>query len=64
MIIPILVLVISTYLVAAPIIDKPQIEYLYAVMFILFGLILYIPFVHYGYQTKFMSKYNDFVLVA
>ena len=58
LIIPILVMVISGYLVAAPIIEKPQIEYLYAVLFILAGLIFYVPFVHYGYHPKFMGKWT------
>lgn len=55
--IPYLVLIISTYLVVGPIIDKPQIEYLYAVCFILFGLLMYIPFVHYRWHPSFMSKF-------
>uniref|UniRef100_A0A1B6DUD2 b(0,+)-type amino acid transporter 1 n=1 Tax=Clastoptera arizonana TaxID=38151 RepID=A0A1B6DUD2_9HEMI len=55
-IIPVLVLVISTYLVIAPIIDTPQIEYLYAALFIFGGLIFYIPFVHYGYNSSLMGK--------
>ncbi|KFB40685.1 AGAP001870-PA-like protein [Anopheles sinensis] len=59
-IIPILVMVISGYLVVAPIIDNPQIEYLYAVLFILAGLILYVPFVHYGYHPKFMNNVTLF----
>lgn len=57
LIIPVLVLVISTYLVIAPIIENPQLEYVYAVLFIFAGLILYVPFVHYGYQVRFMSEY-------
>lgn len=60
LIIPILVLVISTYLVIAPIIENPQLEYVYAVLFIFAGLILYIPFVHYGYQVRFMNKVTIF----
>ncbi|XP_041762547.1 b(0,+)-type amino acid transporter 1 isoform X2 [Anopheles merus] len=60
LIIPILVMVISGYLVAAPIIEKPQIEYLYAVLFILAGLIFYVPFVHYGYHPKFMDNVTLF----
>lgn len=44
------------YLVIGPIIDKPQIEYLYAVLFILAGLIFYIPFVKYGMTPRFMGK--------
>ena len=49
-------MVISGYLVVAPIIEKPQIEYLYAVFFILAGLIFYVPFVHWGYTPGFMGK--------
>lgn len=56
-IIPILVLVISTYLIVAPIIDAPQIEYLYACSFIVAGLIFYIPFVLYKFNPPVMSKY-------
>uniref|UniRef100_T1H1U6 Amino acid permease/ SLC12A domain-containing protein n=1 Tax=Megaselia scalaris TaxID=36166 RepID=T1H1U6_MEGSC len=60
LIIPILVLVISGYLVAAPIIEKPQIEYLYAVLFILAGLIFYVPFVKMGLTPRFMEKVTLF----
>ncbi|KAL7019729.1 hypothetical protein ACKWTF_011223 [Chironomus riparius] len=56
-IIPILVLVISIYLVIAPIIDKPQIEYLYTILFILCGLVLYLPFVRWRMHPGFMSKF-------
>ncbi|KAG8236228.1 hypothetical protein J437_LFUL010981 [Ladona fulva] len=59
-IIPVVVLVISVYLIAAPIIDNPQIEYLYAGLFILAGLLLYIPFVHYRYVPSFMEKVTVF----
>lgn len=54
-IIPIIVLGISMYLIVAPIIDTPQIEYLYASFFILGGLIFYIPFVYYGVSSPFMG---------
>jgi len=45
--IPILVLLIAVYLVVAPIIESPQIQYLYATLFIVAGVIFYFPFVHY-----------------
>uniref|UniRef100_A0A3P8VX95 b(0,+)-type amino acid transporter 1 n=1 Tax=Cynoglossus semilaevis TaxID=244447 RepID=A0A3P8VX95_CYNSE len=45
-VLPVLLLVVSFYLVLAPIIDKPAIEYLFSVLFILSGLLLYYPFVH------------------
>ncbi|KAG4076090.1 hypothetical protein HA402_011436 [Bradysia odoriphaga] len=60
-IIPYVVLIISIYLVVGPIIDKPQIEYLYAVIFILTGLIFYIPFVKYGMTPRFMEKVTLFL---
>lgn len=56
LIIPILVLVISIYLVVAPIVENPTIEYLYAATFILTGMIFYIPFVHYGYHLRCLGK--------
>lgn len=56
LIIPVLVLGISAYLIVAPIIDKPQIEYLYAAGFILAGMLVYLPFVKYGYVPKFMGN--------
>ncbi|XP_012266742.1 b(0,+)-type amino acid transporter 1 isoform X2 [Athalia rosae] len=59
--IPILVLGISAYLIVAPIIDKPQIEYLYAAGFIAAGMLFYLPFVKYGYVPKFMEGVNAFL---
>ncbi|MEE6476906.1 hypothetical protein FKM82_011268 [Ascaphus truei] len=51
-IIPIIVLIASVYLVLAPIIDSPQMEYLYVILFILSGIIVYIPLVHYKWSPK------------
>ncbi|KAF5895569.1 B(0,+)-type amino acid transporter 1, partial [Clarias magur] len=48
-VIPVVVMVVSCYLVLAPIIDKPEIEYLYCTIFIFCGLIIYFPFVHYKF---------------
>ena len=56
LIIPVLVLSISAYLIVAPIIDKPQIEYLYATGFIGAGIFFYLPFVKYRYVPKFMGN--------
>lgn len=57
-IIPYVVLIISIYLVVGPIIDTPQIEYMYALLFILAGLIFYVPFVKLGMTPRFMGKSN------
>jgi len=59
--IPVVVLIISVYLVIAPIVDNPQIEYLYSILFMVSGAILYIPFVHFGYVFKFMDKLTTFL---
>lgn len=39
---------VSAYLVIAPIASDPQIEYLYAFLFIIGGLVFYLPFVYLG----------------
>ncbi|XP_074522493.1 b(0,+)-type amino acid transporter 1 isoform X2 [Halichoeres trimaculatus] len=41
-----LMVLVSCYLVLAPIIDKPELEYLYCAIFILSGLLLYYPLIH------------------
>ncbi|KAI8504398.1 b(0,+)-type amino acid transporter 1 [Branchiostoma belcheri] len=53
--IAIVVTVASAYLVVAPVIFEPALEYLYALLFIFAGLILYIPFVHYKISPKWMD---------
>ncbi|XP_049781978.1 b(0,+)-type amino acid transporter 1 isoform X1 [Schistocerca cancellata] len=60
-IIPCLVLVISVYLIIAPIIDKPQIEYLYAALFIVGSLIFYVPFVIKRHWFKRLGFINVFL---
>ncbi|XP_017771323.1 PREDICTED: b(0,+)-type amino acid transporter 1-like [Nicrophorus vespilloides] len=60
-IIPVLVLVISIYLVIGPIIDQPTIEYLYAALFILGGMVFYVPFVHYKVRIPFMDGITVFL---
>lgn len=57
--IPVLVLIISTYLVVCPIYEKPQIEYLYTIIFIFSGFVLYLPFVHMRFHPAFMGKLTN-----
>ena len=63
-VIPVMMVVISLYLVIAPIVDNPQIEYLYSILFMLAGAVLYIPFVYMGYVFKFMDKVTTFLQVS
>ncbi|XP_061099045.1 b(0,+)-type amino acid transporter 1-like [Conger conger] len=46
-VIPILFLIVAVFLVLAPIIDSPQMEYLYVSIFILSGALIYVPFIHF-----------------
>lgn len=59
--IPILVTLVSLFLVLAPIISEPAWEYLYCVLFMLSGTIFYFLFVHYkfGWAQKISSKYHQ-----
>ncbi|XP_046549202.1 b(0,+)-type amino acid transporter 1-like [Haliotis rubra] len=45
--IPVIMFLVSIYLVIAPIVDNPQMGFLYAFLFVIGGLILYFPFVHF-----------------
>ena len=60
-IIPLVVLLVSIYLIIGPIVDKPTIEYLYAAMFILSGMVFYVPFVHYKVRIPFMDGLTVFL---
>uniref|UniRef100_A0A8B9CQ11 b(0,+)-type amino acid transporter 1 n=1 Tax=Anser brachyrhynchus TaxID=132585 RepID=A0A8B9CQ11_9AVES len=55
-IIPIIVLMAAVYLVLAPIIDQPQIEFLYIVLFIFSGVILYFPLVRFKCHPRFLQR--------
>ncbi|XP_067652112.1 b(0,+)-type amino acid transporter 1-like isoform X1 [Haliotis asinina] len=54
--IPIITLCISVYLVIAPIVQNPRIEFFYAFMFIIGGLVFYIPFVHFKLKIRCLDR--------
>ncbi|XP_031177277.1 b(0,+)-type amino acid transporter 1 isoform X2 [Sander lucioperca] len=60
-VLPIVVLMAAIFLVLAPIIDNPQIEYLYVTLFILSGAIVYIPFIHYKLCPGLLTKLTVFL---
>lgn len=62
-VIPGLMLVVSCYLVLAPIIEEPQIEHLYCTIFIFSGLLFYYPFIYrkVDWARRLMSK---FILIS
>ncbi|KAL3860836.1 hypothetical protein ACJMK2_010900 [Sinanodonta woodiana] len=55
-IIPIIVLLCSCYLLVAPIIQQPRIEFLYAFLFVISGLLFYVPFVVFKKNYKIMTN--------
>ncbi|TSM77381.1 b(0,+)-type amino acid transporter 1 [Bagarius yarrelli] len=59
--IPTLVLLAAILLVLAPIIDNPQIEYLYVTLFILSGAFIYIPFIHFKLCPHLLDKLTVFL---
>ncbi|XP_059907855.1 b(0,+)-type amino acid transporter 1 isoform X1 [Gadus macrocephalus] len=60
-IIPILVLLAAIFLVLAPIIDNPQIEYLYVTLFIFSGILVYIPVIHYKLCPGLLTRITLFL---
>ncbi|KAK4288738.1 hypothetical protein Pmani_038253 [Petrolisthes manimaculis] len=59
-VIPVVVLLVSVYLVVGPIIDSPQIEYLYATLFIIAGLVFYFPLVYMKKAVPGMGHVTTF----
>lgn len=59
--IPILVLIAAIFLVLAPIVDNPQIEYLYVSLFIFSGILIYIPVIHYKLCPGVLNKVTLFL---
>ncbi len=54
--IPVIVLVVSVYLVLAPIVENPKIEYMYSIAFMVSGALIYVPCVIYRLKMPYMSK--------
>ena len=46
----------SAYFVVAPIVYKPEIQYIYAMGFFLVGIIVYIPFVYFNLSLPGTGK--------
>ncbi|CAG5133795.1 unnamed protein product [Candidula unifasciata] len=63
-VLPVLVLIISVYLVVAPIIQDPRIEFFYATLFILSGLVFYVPFVVMNIRIGILGPFTTFVQCA
>ncbi|XP_072037627.1 b(0,+)-type amino acid transporter 1-like [Amphiura filiformis] len=59
---PVLMIIASIYLVIAPILDDPALEFLYAFLFIVSGLLLYFPLVKFQLiHPRFLDKITAFL---
>ena len=59
--IPILSLLCSSFLIVAPFVTNPQIEFVYSAAFVLAGLLLYVPFIHFGLKIPGIDKLTLFM---
>lgn len=56
--IPVLVIFGAIYLVVTPIILDPRIEFFYAFMFVVSGLVVYFPFIHFKLKMPYVDKFT------
>ncbi|XP_028966816.1 b(0,+)-type amino acid transporter 1 [Galendromus occidentalis] len=64
-VVPIIVCIVAAYLVISPIVMNPQLEYVYASIFILSGILFYLPFVHFKWRpacTGHLTKLGQILL--
>lgn len=57
-VIPVIMVLVSVYLIVAPIVDEPRIEFLYAALFVVGGLLFYFPLVYFKLKIKVNGKYT------
>lgn len=51
----------ALFLVLAPIVWSPKVQYIYASLFMLGSLLLYLPFVHFKIHFEFMDKITTYL---
>lgn len=54
--IPFMMVAMSLFLVLAPIVWSPNLQYVYAFLFMLGSLIIYLPFIHFKLRFAFLDK--------
>jgi len=61
--VPVIVLVFSVFLVIAPIVNDPKVEYLYSMSFMAFGAFLFVPFVSYKMKLPGIGNSTKLTLI-
>lgn len=59
--IPVFVLFASIFLVLAPIVENPKIEYIYSIIFMLSGALIYVPFVMYRLKMPLLVEATQYM---
>lgn len=54
--VPFMMVAMSFFLVLAPIVWSPNMQYVYAFLFMLGSLIIYLPFIHFKWRFAFLDK--------
>lgn len=60
-VIPVVFVLIACYLVIGPIVQNPQIEFLYAFLFVIGGLLYYFPIVYFKLHCRGFDKITEWV---
>jgi len=60
LVIPILAFIAAVFLVLVPLVTEPQIEFIFALILIVVGYIIYIPLVHFRIRFRFMRTVTKF----
>lgn len=55
--------IIASYLVIAPLVNSPDLIYLYAAIFMASGFVLYYPLVYKQYRVPFMDEITKFLQI-
>lgn len=64
MVVPILLAMISVYLVLVPIISNPAFEYLFVLGFVILGIIVYVPFVILKWRLPMLKELTLMTMYA
>ena len=56
LIIPNIVIIVGSYLIVAPIVTDPAIEYVYILAVFLVGFVVYVPFVYFKYSLRYLGN--------
>lgn len=63
LLLPVMMLIVSVYLIVVPIASDPQLPFLFAALFMLSGLVFYFPFVYKKKRVRWFEKVSRVVQI-